>query len=107
MVARIRRREGLRVPQKQPKRGRLWLNDGSCVRLRPERPNHVWAYDFVQDRTRDGRTFRMLTVIDEFTRECLAIEAARRHNRQSVLAVLADLMTRRSVPDHVRSDNVL
>ena len=77
-VARIWRREGLRVPQKQPKRGRLWLNDGSCVRLRPERPNHVWAYDFVQDRTRDGRKFRMLTVIDEFTRECLAIDVARR-----------------------------
>lgn len=105
MVARIWRREGLRVPQKQPKRGRLWLNDGSCVRLRPERPNHVWAYDFVQDHTRDGRNFRMLTVIDEFTRECLAIDVARRLNSQSVLAVLADLMVRRGVPDHIRSDN--
>ncbi|MEM7188429.1 MAG: IS3 family transposase [Pseudomonadota bacterium] len=104
-VARIWRREGLRVPQKQPKRGRLWLNDGSCVRLRPERPNHVWAYDFVQDRTRDGKTFRMLTVIDEFTRECLAIDVARRLNSQSVLAVLADLMVWRGVPDHIRSDN--
>lgn len=106
-VARIWRREGLRVPQKQPKRGRLWLNNGSCVRLRPERPNHVWAYDFVQDRTRDGRKFRMLTVIDEFTRECLAIDVARRLNSQSVLAVLADLMVKRGVPDHIRSDNVL
>ncbi|MEM1395827.1 MAG: IS3 family transposase [Pseudomonadota bacterium] len=104
-VARIWRREGLRVPQKQPKRGRLWLNDGSCVRLRPERPNHVWAYDFVQDRTRDGRTFRILTVIDEFTRECLAIDVARRLNSESVLAVLADLMVSRGVPDHIRSDN--
>ncbi|MFC3303913.1 IS3 family transposase [Parvularcula lutaonensis] len=104
-VARIWRREGLRVPQKQPKRGRLWLNDGSCVRLRPERPNHVWAYDFVQDRTRDGRKFRMLTVIDEFTRECLAIDVARRLNSQSVLAILADLMVQRGVPDHIRSDN--
>ncbi|MEM8643619.1 MAG: IS3 family transposase [Pseudomonadota bacterium] len=104
-VARIWRREGLRVPQKQPKRGRLWLNDGSFVRLRPERPNHVWAYDFVQDRTRDGRKFRMLTVIDEFTRECLAIDVARRLNSQSVLAVLADLMVQRGVPDHIRSDN--
>ena len=104
-VARIWRKEGLRVPQKQPKRGRLWLNDGSCVRLRPERPNHVWAYDFVQYRTRDGRKFRMLTVINEFTRECLAIEAARRLDSQSVLAVLADLMVRRGVPDHIRSDN--
>ena len=104
-VARIWRREGLRVPQKQPKRGRLWLNDGSCVRLRPEHPNHVWAYDFVQDRTRDGRTFRMLTVIDEFTRECLAIDVARRLNSQSVIAVLADLMVARGVPDYIRSDN--
>jgi putative transposase len=57
-------REGLKVPQKQPKRGRLWLNDGSCVRLRAERPNHVWSYDFVEDRTHDGRKFRMLCVID-------------------------------------------
>ena len=72
-VYRIWRREGLKVPKKQPKRGRLWLNDGSCIRLRPERPNHVWSYDFVQDRTEDGRRFRMLTVIDEFTRRCLAI----------------------------------
>ena len=104
-VARIWRREGLRVPQKQPKRGRLWLNDGSCVRLRPEHPNHVWAYDFVQDRTRDGRKFRMLTVIDEFTRECLAIEVARRLDSQAVLAVLGDLMVARGVPGHIRSDN--
>ena len=106
-VARIWRWEGLRVPHKQLKRGRLWLNDGSCVRLRPEYPNHVWAYDFVQDRTRDGRKFRMLIVIDEFTRECLAIDVARRLNSQNVLAVLADLMTARGVPDHIRSDNVL
>jgi len=104
-VARIWRREGLRVPHKQPKRGRLWLNDGSCIRLRPERPNHVWAYDFVQDRTRDGRKFRMLTVIDEFTRECLAIDVGRRLNSQTVLAILADLMVLRGVPDHIRSDN--
>ena len=104
-VARIWRREGLRVPKKQPKRGRLWLNDGSCVRLRPERANHVWAYDFVQDRTRDGRKFRMLTIIDEFTRECLAIEVARRLDSQSVLAALADLMVNHGVPDHIRSDN--
>jgi len=104
-VARIWRREGLRVPQKQPKRSRLWLNDGSCVMLRPEHPNHVWAYDFVQDRTRDGRKFRMLTVIDEFTRECLAIDVARRLNSQSVLTVLADLMVRCGVPGHIRSDN--
>ena len=77
-VERIWRLEGLKVPSKQPKKGRLWLNDGSCVRLRPERPNHVWSYDFVEDRTHNGRKFRMLNVIDEFTRECLAIRVDRR-----------------------------
>jgi putative transposase len=84
-VERIWRQEGLKVPQKQPKRGRLWLNDGSCVRLRAERPNHVWAYDFVEDRTHDGRKFRMLCVIDEFTREALAIRVKRRLNSTDVL----------------------
>ena len=77
-VQRIWRREGLKVPQKQPKRGRLWLNDGSCIRLRPCWPNHVWSYDFVMDRTHDGRKFRMLTVIDEFTRRCMAVVVERR-----------------------------
>ena len=104
-VWRIWRREGLKVPSKQPKRGRLWLNDGSCIRLRPIWPNHVWAYDFVQDRTHDGRTIRMLTVIDEFTRECLAIEVARRLRHDDVLHVLAGLFTRHGPPDHIRSDN--
>jgi len=104
-VARIWRREGLKVPKKQPKRGRLWLNDGSCVRLRSAHRNHVWAYDFVEDRTRDGRKIRMLTVIDEFTRECLAIEIARGLRSQDVLAVLGELMVRRGVPGHIRSDN--
>ena len=104
-VFRIWRREGLKVPQKQPKRARLWLNDGSCVRLRPQHRNHVWAYDFVQDRTRDGRKIRMLTVIDEHSRECLAIKVARRLNSKDVLEVLADLMVVRGVPDHIRSDN--
>jgi putative transposase len=69
-VERIWRREGLKVPAKQPKRGRLWLTDGSCIRLRPEHPNHVWAYDFVEDRTHDGRKYRMLNIVDEFTRLC-------------------------------------
>lgn len=104
-VARIWRREGLKVPGKQPKRGRLWLNNGSCIRLRPQHRNHVWAYDFVEDRTRDGRKFRMLTVIDELTRECLAIEVKRRLNSQDVLAVLGRLFISRGVPDHIRSDN--
>ncbi len=101
------RRERLKVPSKQPKRGRLWLNDGSCIRLRPCWRNHVWAYDFVQARTHDGRAFRMLTVIDEFTRECLAIEVARRLRSDDVLHVLTDLFVQRGPPDHIRSDNVL
>lgn len=104
-VERIWRREGLKVPRRQPKRGRLWLGDGSCVRLRPEGPNHVWAYDFVQDRTHDGRTFRMLCVVDEFTREALAIRVERRLGSAEVLEVLAELMLERGVPGHIRSDN--
>jgi transposase InsO family protein len=104
-VYRIWRREGLKVPKKQPKRGRLWLNDGSCIRLRPERPNHVWSYDFVQDLTADGRRFRMLTVIDEFTRRCLAIVVARRLRSDDVLHCLTDLFSRHGPPEHVRSDN--
>lgn len=104
-VFRIWRQEGLKVPMKQPKRARLWLNDGSCIRLRPQHRNHVWAYDFVQDRTRDGRKIRMLTVIDEHTRKCLAIKVARRLNSKDVLEVLGDLMIARGVPDNIRSDN--
>ena len=104
-VERIWRTEGLKVPPRQPKRGRLWLNDGSCVRLRPERPNHVWAYDFVEDRTRDGRKLRMLNVVDEFTRECLAIQVARRLKSNDVIDVLADLFITRGIPGHIRSDN--
>jgi putative transposase len=104
-VYRIWRREGLKVPKKQPKRGRLWLNDGSCIRLRPERPNHVWSYDFVQDRTRDGRPIRMLTVIDEFTRRCLAIVVARRLRSDDVLQCLTDLFVAHGPPEHIRSDN--
>ena len=106
-VARIWRREGLKVPMKQPKRGRLWLNDGSCVRLRAERRNHVWAYDFVEERTHDNRKIRMLCVVDEFTREALAIRVARRLNSSDVIDALADLMITRGAPEHVRSDNVL
>jgi transposase InsO family protein len=104
-VERLWREEGLRVPKKQPKRGRLYLADGSIVRLRAEHPNHVWAYDFVQDLTADGRKLRLLTVVDEYTRECLAIEVARRLRSQDVLAVLADLCVRRGPPTYLRSDN--
>ena len=104
-VERIWRQEGLKVPQKQSKRGRLWLNDGSCIRLRPEYPNHVWSYDFVEDRTHDGRKFRMLNIIDEFTRECLAIRVSRKLKAVDVIDVLSDLFILRGVPGHIRSDN--
>ena len=104
-VQRIWRREGLKVPQRQPKRGRLWLNDGSCVRLRPERANHVWSYDFVSARTHDGRTLRLLTLIDEYTRECLAIRVARRLGSAEVLETLADVMLWHGIPEYIRSDN--
>jgi len=104
-VERIWWREGLKVPQKQPKRGRLWLNDGSCIRRRPEHRNHVWAYDFVQDRTHDGRAFRILTVIEEYTRECLALKVARRLRSVNVLETLADLFILKGIPENIRSDN--
>ena len=104
-VERLWRREGLKVSQRQPKRRRLWFNDGSCIRLRPEHRNHVWSYDFVQSRTRDGRSFRLLTILDEYTRECLAIDIARRINHQNVLDRLTELIFRRGIPEHIRSDN--
>jgi transposase InsO family protein len=104
-VERIWRREGLKVPAKQPKRGRLWLNDGSCIRLRAERRDHVWSYDFVEDRTHEGRKYRMLTVMDEFTHECLAIRVARKLKATDVIDVLSDLFILRGVPNHIRSDN--
>ena len=104
-VERIWRREGLKVPQKQPKRGRLWLNDGSCVRLSPERPNHVWSYDFVQDRTDDGRIYRTLNIIDEFTREALMIRVDRKLNSTDVVDALTDLFILRGPPEFIRSDN--
>jgi transposase InsO family protein len=104
-VERLWRREGLRVPQKQPKRARLWLNDGSCVRRRPERPNHVWSYDFMAERTHDGRPLKLLNIVDEYTRECLAIHVERRMRSIDVLEYLADLFIERGVPEHIRSDN--
>lgn len=104
-VERIWRREGLKVPQKQPKKGRLWLNDGSCIRLRPERPNHVWSYDFVHDRTDDGRVYRTLNIIDEFTREALAIRVDRKLNSIDVVDALTDLFILRGPPAFIRSDN--
>ena len=104
-VARIWRREGLKVPQRQPKRRRLWLHEGACVRLRAERANHVWAYDFVEDRTHDGRKIRMLNIVDEYTREALAIRVARRLNAADVIDVLSTLFVLRGIPTYIRSDN--
>ena len=104
-VERIWQREGLKVPAKQPKRGRLWLNDGSCVRLRAEYPTHVWSYEFVEDRTHDGRTSSMLNVIDEFTHEALEIRISRSLKSADFIDVLSDLFMLRGVPGHISSDN--
>jgi len=104
-VERIWRQEGLKVPKKQPKRGRLWFNDGSCVRQRAEYPNHLWSYDFVFERTHDGLPLRMLAIVDEFTRECLMIKAGRRFTSEDVIHTLADLFIQRGAPVYLRSDN--
>ena len=104
-VERIWRQEGLKVPKKQPKRRRLWLNDGSCIRLRPEYKDHVWSYDFVMARTSDGKAFRMLNIIDEYTRECLGILVKRRITSQDVIDRLFELFIFRGIPEHIRSDN--
>jgi transposase InsO family protein len=97
--------EGLKIPKKQPKRRRLWLNDGSCIRLRPEHKDHVWSYDFMVDRTSDGRAFKILNILDEYTRECLAILVARKIKTQDVIDLLFQLFIFRGVPEHLRSDN--
>lgn len=104
-VERIWGREGLKVPRQQPKRGRLWLNDGSCVRLRPTHRNHVWSYDIVMSRTHDGRALRVLTVMDEYSRESLAIKIGRKLTSQDVIEQLADLFIINGIPEHIRSDN--
>jgi putative transposase len=101
----IWREEGLKVPEKQPKRARLWLADGSCIRQRPEYPNHVWSYDFVAERTHDGRPFKILNIIDEYTKECLCSLVERRINSQGVILALADLFLLRGCPKFIRSDN--
>ena len=104
-VERIWRQEGLKVPKKQPKRRRLWLTDGSCIRFRPEKKDHVWSYDIAMTRTADGRALRILIIIDEYTRECLSIYVARRIKHQDVLDQLYDLFISRGTPEHIRSDN--
>jgi len=104
-VERLWRLEGLKVPERQPKRGRLWLTDGSCIRLRPAYKDHVWSYDFMMARTSDGRPLRLLTVMDEYSRECLAIDVGRRITSDDVLERLTELFVQRGVPAYVRSDN--
>ena len=104
-VERIWRREGLKVPARQPKRGRLWLNDGSCIRLRPQYANHVWSYDFMLDRTHNGVAYRILNIMDEFSRECLCCRVARRLNHEAVIDALMGLFCARGIPAHIRSDN--
>jgi len=104
-VERLWRREGLKVPVKQPKKGRLWLNDGSCIRLRPTYVDHVWSYDFVHHRTEDGRAYRTLNILDEFSRECLDIKVKRKLNSTDVIDALTDLFILRGVPAYIRSDN--
>jgi len=104
-IERIWRQEGLKVPQKQPKRGRLWLNDGSCIRHKPIYKNHVWSYDFVMDRTHDGRSFRVLNIIDEYSRECLATVVKRNLKSFDVIETLVDLFLVHGAPMFIRSDN--
>ena len=104
-IERLWRREGLKVPKRHRKKGRLWLNDGSCIRLRPAYKNHVWSYDFIMTRTHDGRAVKILTIIDEYTRECLSLDVERGITKEQVLERLADLFARRGVPKYIRSDN--
>ena len=95
----------MKVPQKQPKRGRLWLNDGSSFRLRPEHKDHVWSYDFIFDKTRDGRPIKTLSILDEYTRECLALKTERSLKSGDVIDELNDLFLSRGIPEYIRSDN--
>ena len=104
-VYRLWRSLGLKVPEKQPKRKRLWLNDGSCIRLRAEHPNHVWSYDFVESRTIKGRKIKILNIIDEYTRECMASHAAFRIRSEDVKSVLREVMVRKGTPEYLRSNN--
>jgi len=104
-VERLWRREGLKVPAKQPKRSRLWLSDGSCIRQRAEYPNHVWSYDFTHERTAEGKAFRVLAVVDEYTRECLSLDVGRSLRSGDVLDRLESLFVQRGTPAFIRSDN--
>ncbi len=104
-VERIWREEGLKVPKRQKKRGRLYFNDGSCIRLKPLYPNHIWSYDFVLDSLSNGRKIKILTIIDEFSRKCLAIKVEHSLKSDNVLEILSDLFVNEAIPDFIRSDN--
>jgi len=104
-VERIWREEGLKLPQKQPKRRRLWLNDGSCIRLRPERKNHVWSYDFIEDRLSNGKKVRWLNIIDEHEHICLASIPRRNWRFTHIVEILSGLFLQHGCPEHIRSDN--
>ena len=106
-VERLWQEEGMQVPKKQHKRRRITLggSENSCLSKRALRPNHVWSYDFIEDRTEKNRKLRMLVVIDEFTRESLAIEVAWSWTARQVVDVLGYLFAVRGIPEHLRSDN--
>jgi len=104
-IQRLSRQQGLKVPRKQHKRRRLGSSANSCSRRAATQRNHVWTYDFVFDRTEDGRRLKFLTVVDEFTRECLALPVAQHFTAQDVVAVLAELVAERGAPAFIRSDN--
>ena len=104
-VERIWREEGLKLPKKQTKKRRLWLNDGSCIRLRPEYKNHVWSYDFVEDRTYNKKKVRFLNILDEHSRECIASIPRRSWRNNDVIEALSKLMILKGCPEYLRSDN--
>jgi len=104
-VLRLWRSEGLKVPQKQRKKRRLGNSENSVTRRRPERPDHVWTYDFTEDRTVDGRRLKFLAVLDEYTRRCLALEVERGMRSTYVIGVLKKLAEEHGPPEHLRSDN--
>lgn len=104
-VYRLWRQEGLKVPVKRHKRRRLGTSENGIVRHRATHPDHVWAWDFVHDRTQDGRPLKFLSIVDEYTRECLALEVRRSFRSEDVIDVLKELFVIRGTPGHIRSDN--
>jgi len=104
-IYRLWRREGFKVPRKARKKRRLGHSGNSCVRRRAERPDHVWTWDFIHDRTTTGQPLKWFAITDEYTRECLALEVDRGITADRVLDVLTSLFLTRGMPRHIRSDN--